>query len=37
MTTYTLTPAERKARAQAIKTARENRLKYQEYLYNSKR
>lgn len=37
MSTYTLTPAERKARAQAIKTARENRLKYQEYLYNTKK
>lgn len=32
MSTYTLTPAERKARAQALKQTRENRFMYEKYM-----
>ena len=37
MATYTLTPAERKARAQELKKARENRFMYQRYLDEKKK
>lgn len=37
MSVYNLTPAERRARAQALKEARENRIKYKEYLYAAKK